>query len=545
MKIFQGRSAHYSRVILFTVGFFCLSLCLTASWGVLWAKPSAQDFLMACYLGTTEEVKKGIEAGADVNAVSPQKYTPLMAAILGRTDSLKKVEMLLAAKADPYLDEGKYGFTAFSYAMADISNLPLLKVLLESDTNINDAVPSNISNFLIEACINSQAWPDEERVILLGELLRNEADVKFKNKKPGVTALFACASTAGPKTLSLLLKAGAEVDATSSLSESTALLEAARYNANPESVILLLEHGANPDTRDKRGENALELAQRNSTLGASRIQKILRNLKDKNKWQISKPPSVADFILSCYLGTVEEMQRAIESGVEVNVSEKNITPLIAAILGRVNSLEKVDLLLKAKANPNLKTKNGTTPLHAAVGHGGNIKIVSRLLESKADINAANDEGDTPFIVAASNYGIFTPTSLGTDNGAWAPDQHALLLDLLLKNGADARDDALFVAAGNAGPKSLQILIEAGIDVNAVGYHNSSPLIRAVRMNPYPESIRLLLDSGANLHYSFSGDGCPKGGCTALFFSDNKSVAAEEIKKILREAVKKQNQQTKK
>ena len=547
MKMFQGRSAYYSRVILFAVGFFSLSLYLTAGWGVLWAKPSAQDFLMACYLGTAEEVKKGIEAGADVNAVSPQGHTPLTAAVLGQTNSLKKVEMLLAAKADPTIKgPGKYNHTPLLYALSNRHNLSLIKLLLRAETEINSEgrnTPVSIS--LLNVCLFSTAWPDQEQASLLKEFLNHGADINQKTKN-GETALHQCARRSGPESLKVLLKAGADVDVVENIDGNTALHVAALQNSYPESIILLLDHGANPTKLNKHNQTPLKQAQHAIRRpGVPQIQAILHNPESRHQWKISDPPTIDDVVLLSHKGTAEELKRAIEvSSVDVNgLSKQGFTALVTAVASQVDNLEKVDLLLKAKANPNLQDKFGNTPLYKAVAEyrSNSLEVMERLIEAKADVNASSTIWKSLFTLAAGGAEAPGIKFFAMSDGyypSWPPEQHARLLKFLLEKGADVDEDALIMASVQSGPESLRVLIEAGLDVNKIDdWRDLSALLIAAESNPYPESIQVLLEAGADPNFTCS----PKNQCNALHLAKrNNNVAAERIKEILREAINKSN-----
>ena len=548
MKMAQGKLN-----IFFKLGLLGLVLVMGAVVGpnMLWAKsPVASpihDFLVACYSGTIEEVKKGIEAGADVNGASAQGTTPLKAAILGRTDSMEKVKILLTAKADPNLAGEYLNNTALDYALNDSEyNLNLIKLILEADFKVNPT-DSKSRVPLQNVCMASSRWADKERALLLKEFIKRGADVNYKNDR-GLTPLIICATSSGPQSLKVLLEAGAQVNVASDIGR-TPLMGAASYNSHPESIILLLDHRANPDQGDNNKKTPVEMSKTNSTPGGPYIQAILNNPKKRKQWKLSEPPTADDLILLSYVGTAEEVKRAIEAGAEVNyASKQGYTSLSAAVASKVDSLEKVALLLKAKANPNLTNKRDETPLLLAITNNNNLEIVRLLLEAKADINAVDYTGITPFMQAS-----WMAYSSNNPDG-WVEDKHAKLLKLLIENGADiysrrygdgerVGNSALLMAAGKSGPESLRVLLEAGMAVNGIASpHGLSSLLMAAESNVHPESISLLLEYGADPNYV-----CMKKGCDALTLTESyynswylapERMTTERIKEILREAIKK-------
>ena len=91
----------------------------------------------------------------------------------------------------------------------------------------------------------------------------------------GSTALHYAAGSGALENVSLLLEAGAEIDARDGQG-MTALMYAARYNQDASVVDLLLAHGANPSLKDARGRNALRLFMQENPEGDVQIAKRLQ-----------------------------------------------------------------------------------------------------------------------------------------------------------------------------------------------------------------------------------------------------------------------------
>lgn len=106
-------------------------------------------------------------------------------------------------------------------------------------------------------------------------LLSNGARVDLRSKSQlgtSATPLMSAASNGGPEQLKLLLKAGADINATDEIGNS-ALIKAV-YGSNAENVKLLIQYKANPNIKTKAGSTALSYAE---LKGYREIAAILRS----------------------------------------------------------------------------------------------------------------------------------------------------------------------------------------------------------------------------------------------------------------------------
>ena len=147
-----------------------------------------------------------------------------------------------------------------------------------------------------------------------------------------------------PKCVSLLLKAGADVNQRGSLG-TTALFQAIKY-ASENCVEILLKAGADVNTGDIHGTTALGYA--------------------------------AYYLRGELIGTL------VKAGTNVNTPGDNgITPLfLAAQSGHVDCLEE---LLYSGADVNAKTRNGFTSLMQAI-LAGHVEVVETLILAGANVN---------------------------------------------------------------------------------------------------------------------------------------------------------------
>lgn len=118
-------------------------------------------------------------------------------------------------------------------------------------------------------------------------------------------------------------------------------------------------------------------------------------------------------------------------------------------------------LLEKGANPAQESLSGKNPLFLAQ----DVQVVEMLLEYGADVNKQDLEKRTPLMTMANN---------------------PKLAKVLLKYGADPKmrdsvqDTALHFAQN---PQSIQLLLQAGADIDAQGYGQETPLLRLAK-NPY-------------------------------------------------------------
>ena len=205
--------------------------------------------------------------------------------------------------------------------------------------------------------------------------------------------------------------------------ETTLLHEAASQNDRRE-VERLLAEGANVNSKNSRGETPLHKA---------------------------VSAEVAEVLISA------------GADVEAIEDHENFTPLRQASAN--GALDIVKVLISHGAKVDAVDKYGSTALHWAVAFG-NRAVAEVLLSNGANPNATapntfeeDDTGVTPI------FDAITGDDVGSE--VWS----VLLIDLLLRNGADvnARDKdgetPLFKAVRQQRPDTVWFLLEHGADPN--------------------------------------------------------------------------------
>lgn len=130
-----------------------------------------------------------------------------------------------------------------------------------------------------------------------------------------------------------------------------------------------------------------------------------------------------------------------------------------------------------------------TPLLLAT-RANHPDVAELLIEAGADVNAKDNIRDTPFLYAG------------------AEGRNEILSMILATGRANLRDtnryggNALIPAAHHGHPRTVRILLEAGLDIDHVNNLGWTALLEAVILGDggpvYQEIARLLVEAGANL-----------------------------------------------
>eukprot|EP00953_Heterococcus_sp_UTEX-ZZ885_P005597 3489-Heterococcus_DN1.PRE.1 len=201
--------------------------------------------------------------------------------------------------------------------------------------------------------------------LIVDYLLRFDKKLNI-NKPPAQDqpALCIAAQYNQPKSIEVLLKAGADIEITSSDS-CTACFTAAR-EGNLEALEVLYKAGCDVECPNAQGITAVgavaSKARSNCKLHTLKLQLLAAitrlHMQDKRG---SFPLLEAAHAYDTRMGALRAL---LEAGADVNKQTVQGVPLVTAALQ--GTAAKVKLLLAAGANPRVSV-NGQGPLHAAVG----------------------------------------------------------------------------------------------------------------------------------------------------------------------------------
>ena len=151
---------------------------------------------------------------------------------------------------------------------------------------------------------------------------------------------------------------------------------------------------------------------------------------------------------------------------------------------------------------NLKNNRGEDALYQA-SLSANYKAIELLLEAGADVNSKTSGGLFPLIIAVSVEHGYCKTRVGV----YVTEHHGHpeSVEMLIKAGADVNAQttraitALHEVASHGYAKSMKLLLAAGADVNKRRSDTgATPLMVSARQRPY-ECVDLLLEAGADVN----------------------------------------------
>lgn len=441
----------------------------------------------------------------NVNSRFDDGQTPLhLAAIYGHNAIAK---YLLENDADTTVQDSS-GATPLHEAVR-YGNVEIAKSLLNSGANVN--ARDNLGKTPVMLIL-----PKEKTAEIYKLLITYRADLTQKDMFGDTVLHTASMLNVGSTTFSVLINAGADVDARNK--EGVTPLAIAVQKNDLETVKLLTAAGADIHTQDTNGNSPLSIA----LAGSSEMLEAVVNesnagLTDSNG---NTPLHLA---LLCD-APLAKIQYIISLMKDVNTRNKDGNS--ALFLSILKNRQKVGELLLAKNADIFSTNtNNNSPLRLALKYGGSVQdwlITSRTIKSKdgtgntvlhyaaewqykdaisslvmkgADISAKNANGETPLFNAVK-----------TNN----PE----IIQTVVDSGADiqVRDNlgstVMHTAVRWDAPKSIDKLLALGINVNAQNTSGKSPLAEAVVAGKY-DIAKKLLASGADPNI------CDSNGVTVL------------------------------
>eukprot|EP01045_Picozoa_sp_COSAG04_P009220 COSAG04_NODE_529_length_13029_cov_3.203248_10_plen_752_part_00 len=419
------------------------------------------------------------------------------------------VRFLLERGADPSLANSS-GRTPLM-AAASKGNQPIMQLLLEAKADLHAVDPANGFTAFHDACVHNQ--PDCADALVRagcdtaarnkhGETGRDLAEQKGHtallerlNRLDPVRGLVEAAKVGDQEELSRLIDSGCDINALTSAvipvtkdesMDATALHVAVFYNQKA-AARLLLGRGANPNLASSRGTTSLMDA---AMLGFSPILRLLLEAQADID-ALDQETGDTAFTNACFYGAsscVEVLMlagcdkslrtKAGKMGRDLAVQNKQRGVLLA--LKRLNQSEpqrkltkaardgdleelsklveggcKMDTLVKGVL-PSAENKDvGAAALYVAVAYDQEA-VVRLLLDRRADPNLACSVGATPLMLAAAKG--FSP-----------------ILQLLVEAGADIdavdpkhNDTAFHLACLTNRPDCAEALVRAGCDTTVRG-----------------------------------------------------------------------------
>ena len=199
------------------------------------------------------------------------------------------------------------------------------------------------------------------------------------------------------KEIRAALKKGANPNAmaegTESAAVGTALMWAAAANENPEVISILLEAGADLNAKDEDGRTALMWAAENTPEVVSVLLRAGADINVRDNYGSTVLIRAAQNCENPDVITV-----LVEAGADVNAKNNDgDTALIRA--AQLGTPDGISALLGAGADVNVKGYEGGTALMSAACDIEETDSLKLLLKAGADVNAKSDEGKTALDLA--------------------------------------------------------------------------------------------------------------------------------------------------
>ncbi len=239
-------------------------------------------------------------------------------------------------------------------------------------------------------------------------LYRDDMDVNIDVRdEHGRTPLSYAAAQGFPKAISLLLEAGADVNARDYVGSAPL-----HWADTGQVAQLLIAGGATVDVTDDDGFTPLywaAIANRRSTVEALVAHGANVNVQSNDGF--------TPLVRAAHEGLLSTVNILLSAGADPNAGhpENGLTPLWLAVTRDHVSIVKV--LLEAGADANVMDKAGATPLHKATEAGrSSMLMMGLLLDAGAEMNTRTKAGLAPLHIAAAN-GRYAAVKLLLDRGA--------------------------------------------------------------------------------------------------------------------------------
>lgn len=173
---------------------------------------------------------------------SPQVSTDVAAKPITKSEPIAAIPAANASR--------KYSDEAFRLAAHD-GNITIVRDAIAAGTTVDAPDPDRKFTALLLAAYNGHSH-------VVKELLKNGAAVDARDSE-GKTPLIHASSGPFPETVTMLIDAGADVNATESTEGFTALMTAAAMG-EVDVIKILLARGADPDIKDADNDTAKDHA---------------------------------------------------------------------------------------------------------------------------------------------------------------------------------------------------------------------------------------------------------------------------------------------
>ena len=320
-----------------------------------------------------EILKCLIEIGADVNARTKIKRTPLMMACEYGHSNAVTCLIEHGANVSP---KDEYCYTALHHACRFHSSCEILSCLIETGADVN-ARAKNKSTPLMMAC----EYGHLNAVTFLTE---HGAHAGLRDEDDKTALHYAvCGSDVSCEILSYLIGIGADVNACAK-NKGTPLMIGAE-NGHINAVTTLVKCGAYVDLKDKDGQTALHYALMYSPHASIEVLNcLIKNEADVNAFTFRYETPL---MLASHFGHVNAMAFLIEHGAKVDLQDEIGTTALQYAAQGPNLSDEINNYFSLQGVDRNKFVEETS-LH------DHVKAVTFLIEHGANVDLRDNNGDT-------------------------------------------------------------------------------------------------------------------------------------------------------
>ena len=437
-----------------------------------------------------------IDAGADIEAKDHMGRSSLHLAC--RSGSLAVVKMLVKAGAKVCV-KGRNGDTCL-FSTAARGHTETVRYLVGlKDVDVNRKAD--------ERCSALHAAVEHKHAAVVEVLIDAGADIEAKDHMGHSSLHFACRS-GSLAIVKMLVKAGVEVRATDNEGDTCltlaayfgrtetvrylvglkdvdvnhkaddclSVLHAAVEHKHAAVVEVLIDAGADIEAKDEDGCSPLLFA---SSSGHLDIVKLL--VKAGAEVRAIGQDGDTCLILAAAFGHTETV-RYLLGLPEVDVNRKNNLGKTALVC--THNPHALQVLIDAGADIEAKNNIGRSALHLA-SENGELAIIKVLVKAGAGVRVTDNEGDTCLILAA-NFGH-------TETVRYL----VALPEVDVNHRGSGGDTALYIASHKVFADVVELLIDAGADIEVTDDKGRSPLHTAC-LNGNIAVVKMLVKAGAEV-----------------------------------------------
>ncbi len=429
-----------------------------------------RDLNKACFSGNLEEVKRLVNAGAEVNFKHINETTPLYNAVWRGHVSI--VKFLISKGAN--LNATNFGIKqpALFKACAN-GSFELVKILVEAgaDINIKDSEGTTPLYAVFGGDVSQ----------IIPYLISKGADANELIGQPGYSALHNACRQGYLNVVKALVDAGADINKKTTNVFTPLYIASEAYHS--EIVNYLILKGANiNEVNGSKHDTALHSACSTGFFGIVKI--LVDSGADVNK---KNADGVTPLCMASYKDSKANIVKyLLDNG--ANVDERNTSLEKTALQYACSNgaVANVKILVDVGADINLKMKDGFTTLYNAI-EGNNADIVKYIIDKGANANERYGPQNAPPVIRASFVG------------------NVKVMDILLDAGADlnVKDDLgygpLFRCVEKDNPAMVDYLVAKGVNINErFGRYELTALYNASSLGML-QSVNRLINTGANIN----------------------------------------------